>query len=387
MDISNELNLLRKQYISTIEPINYSKISTKKHVEMSSPLRVNFSAGWNDTPPYCNEIAGYTLNAPILLNNKFPINVTINHIDEPQIVLENVETNTSTTINDIRILLDCMSPTCDFALVKSAILATGLFPIDFNYDMNLYFQKFGGFKISTSVNQIPVGSGLGTSSILLFACIKAIHTFIGIEVSEEKLIHLTTCAEQIMTTGGGYQDAIGSLNNGFNFISFKPKKPLPNISIKKIDLDKDFQNSLQSRLAYIYTGKTRIAKGLLQTIIGNYIKKDSKTLHTLEKIGDIALQMKYNLENKDLEAFSQNMIKSFDLNVQLNPNFTNNEIKTLLDILKPYITGYMLSGAGGGGFLTVILKENVSKEEINRVICTNLCSATAKIYPFNLLLG
>lgn len=78
-------NILRNQYISLIKPLNVK--SFKKIVMLSSPLRVNFSAGWNDTPPYCNEVSGYTLNVPISYKNKLPINVQIEKIDFPKIIL------------------------------------------------------------------------------------------------------------------------------------------------------------------------------------------------------------------------------------------------------------------------------------------------------------
>ena len=79
------LNTLRNQYISLIKPLNV--VNYRDYVMVSSPLRANFSAGWNDTPPYCNETPGFTLNIPILHKNNFPIVVKIEKINLPKIIL------------------------------------------------------------------------------------------------------------------------------------------------------------------------------------------------------------------------------------------------------------------------------------------------------------
>ena len=58
---------------------------------------------------------------------------------------------------------------------------------------------------------IPRGSGLGTSSILAGACVKALYEMLGKETSEDELYDRVLCMEQIMSTGGGWQDQVGGL--------------------------------------------------------------------------------------------------------------------------------------------------------------------------------
>lgn len=374
---------LRNSYIKLIKPIDFSKINLQDTVIINSPLRVNLSAGWNDTPPYCNEVMGYTLNAPILLNNNFPVKVNIRKLNENKILLKNLDTNSSISILNMFELLDCQTPYSNFALHKSAILASGLFPFDENYNLNDYFNIFGGFEISTSVTGIPVGSGLGTSSILLYSCIKAIYKYISIKVSDIDLFNMTACAEQIMTTGGGYQDQIGAYCKDLKFISFAPGI-YPNIVCENLQLNNNIKDNLQNRLAYIYTGDTRVAKDLLQRIMGDYINKNPATIETLHEIGLVAKDMKNNLINFDLISFAKNMTKSFDLNVKLNPNFTNDNIQNILNCINNLIDGYMLSGAGNGGFLTVVLKDDVSKDELNNILNLNSKNSNVVLYNFEL---
>ena len=64
----------------------------------------------------------------------------------------------------------------------------------------------GGFEMHSEVTNVPKGSGLGTSSILSSTCVKAIFEFLGIEHTEAVLYSHVLAMEQIMSTGGGWQD-------------------------------------------------------------------------------------------------------------------------------------------------------------------------------------
>lgn len=147
-------NTLRNQYIKLIKPLKIE--SFKKVINVSSPLRANFSAGWNDTPPYCNEVPGFTLNVPISYKNTFPVNAKIEKIDFPKIILS--DNYSEIEITNMSDLLDCQSPSIPFALHKSALIASGLIPFDINFNLQMFLNKNSGFKLSTNVVNIPIGS-------------------------------------------------------------------------------------------------------------------------------------------------------------------------------------------------------------------------------------
>lgn len=148
------LNTLRNQYISLIKPLIPNNF--QNFVTVSSALRANFSAGWNDTPPYCNENAGYTLNIPISYENAFPVNVTIEKINMPKIILSN--NYSEIEITNMLELTNCQSPNVPFALHKSAILASGLIPFNLDFNLQYFLNKNSGFKLTTNVIDIPIGS-------------------------------------------------------------------------------------------------------------------------------------------------------------------------------------------------------------------------------------
>lgn len=208
--------------------------------------------------------------------------------------------------------------------------------------------------------------------------------FCNKDFTDIELFHITTCAEQILNTGGGYQDAIGSCYNGFRLIHFSPGL-LPLINCEPIHIDLKTQQKLQDRVIFIYTGKTRVAKNLLATIMGNYMNNDTNTILTLKDIGLTALDMKKNLLDGDLKTFSQNMIKSFNLNISLNKNFSNNTIDSILNFFSEYSDGYMLSGAGNGGFLTILLNDCTNKEYIIKIFNSKFKDSNIEIYDFNII--
>lgn len=195
---------------------------------------------------------------------------------------------------------------------------------------------------------------------------------------------MTTCAEQIMNTYGGYQDAIGACGNGFKLIKFSPGI-FPNIIYESIPINKKIQRQIQNRIIFVYTGKTRVAKNILCNIMKNYINKDYNTISALESIGYTALDMKDNLIAGNLKSFSSNMKKSFDLSILLNKDFTNQNINNILNFFANFSDGYMLSGAGNGGFITLLLKDSIDKNHIINLFNKSFCGTDISLYNFNLI--
>ena len=77
----------------------------------------------------------------------------------------------------------------------------------------------GGIKISTEVKNVPTGNGLGTSSILGAAIVKCLYQFLGITYTEDDVYRSVLLMEQLMNTGGGWQDQVGGATNGVKLIT------------------------------------------------------------------------------------------------------------------------------------------------------------------------
>ena len=172
---------------STIKHLSYNKnakIVTDHHT-VKLPLRVNWGGGWRDTPPYCNENGGTVLNVAILLKGEKPVEVTLEKIGELKIVFDSRDMDVHGEFDMIEPLQATGDPFDPFALQKACLLACGIIPKEGHELSEILKRLGGGFVMHSEVTNVPKGSGLGTSSILSAACVKAVFEFMGIEYTED----------------------------------------------------------------------------------------------------------------------------------------------------------------------------------------------------------
>ena len=106
-----------------------------------------------------------------------------------------------------------------YELHHRARLACGIIPKEGSSLDEVLDRLGGGFEMHSEVTNVPKGSGLGTSSILSAACVKAVFEFMGIEYTEKDLYAHVLAMEQIMSTGGGWQDQVGGITPGLKYIT------------------------------------------------------------------------------------------------------------------------------------------------------------------------
>ena len=159
----------------------------KDQVTVNLPVRVNWGGGWSDTPPYCNEKGGTVLNVAILLNGEKPVEVTLERIPEQKVVFDSRDMDVHGEFDTIKPLQETGDPYDPFALQKACLLACGIIPRE-GHTLGEILERLGsGFVMHSEVRNVPKGSGLGTSSILSAACVKAVFEFMGIAYTEEDL--------------------------------------------------------------------------------------------------------------------------------------------------------------------------------------------------------
>ncbi len=69
-------------------------------------------------------------------------------------------------------------------------------------------QLIGKGILISSFSNLPAGSGMGGSSILASTILKSISHLVGYNLSNNSLIYLVSEVEQLLTTGGGWQDQV-----------------------------------------------------------------------------------------------------------------------------------------------------------------------------------
>lgn len=328
------------------------------------PLRVNWGGGWSDTPPYCNEKGGTVLNAAISLNGELPVEVTLRRLDEKKIVFDSRDMDQHGEFTDIRELQDCGNPYDSFALQKAALIACGVIPMTGSTLDEVLTRLGGGIFMSTEVTGVPKGSGLGTSSILAGACVKALFEFLDISYIEDDLYDHVLCMEQIMSTGGGWQDQIGGLSNGIKYITSQAGMH-QKMKVTHLDIAESTLAELNERYALIYTGQRRLARNLLRDVVGRYIGNIPEAKKALAEIQKVAVLMRFELERGNIDEFAKRLSEHWELSKMLDAGSTNTCIDQIFLSIEDLIDGKMICGAGGGGFLQVVLKKGVTKEELH----------------------
>ncbi len=338
----------------------------KDEVKTCLPVRVNFGGGWSDTPPYCMEHGGTVLNAAISLNGELPIEVTLRRLDEPKIVLCSTDIGAYKEFTgDLGELQSCRNPQDAFALHKAALIASGLIPYQEEGTVEEVCRSLGGgLYFNTRVINIPKGSGLGTSSILAGACIKGLYELTGTEISSDEMYQRVLCMEQLMSTGGGWQDQVGGLAPGVKMVTSRPSLK-QEIICTPLNISEETLNEINSRFALIYTGQRRLARNLLRDVVGRYVTNDRTSLEAHYNIQRLAVLMRFELEKGNVDGFARLLSEHWDESIRLDSGSTNTCIDQIFKSIDDLIDGRMICGAGGGGFLQVILKKNVTKADLS----------------------
>lgn len=322
-----------------------------------SPARLDLAGGWTDTPPYSLEHGGIVVNAAVDLNGQPPVQVFARVSPEPKIKLSSIDLGLTETVEDMAGLLDHRSPQATFSIPKAALALWGLSP-EFHTQaraktLREMLEGFGGGIELTLLCAMPKGSGLGTSSILGAVLIRVLNRLSGTLLAPKELFHRVLVLEQILTTGGGWQDQIGGASGGLKRITTTPGAvPDPLIELLPHDLLCPAQNGGCTVL--YYTGITRLAKDILQKVVGRYLDRDRETLRVLARLTEEAENVRAAVVGGDLEEFGRTIDRVWELNKKLDPGSTNAHIETLMGRVKRHALGAKLLGAGGGGFLLAV---------------------------------
>lgn len=356
---------IQKAVISQIELNENTDCHIVKDIhKVRLPLRVNWGGGWSDTPPHCLEQGGTVLNAAILLNGEMPVEVTLKRLDEYKIVFDSRDMDTHGEFDSIEELQAVGDPYDPFALQKAALLACGILPPKGGNLKQILLRLGGGFMMCSEVLNVPKGSGLGTSSILAGACVKALFEFCGIAYTEEKLYNHVLVMEQIMSTGGGWQDQVGGLSTGIKYIRTMPSLK-QNIQVDHVQMPEDAWNELKERFVLIYTGQRRLARNLLRDVVGRYIGNEPDALYAHNEIQRVAALMRFELERGHIDDFAKLLDEHWKLSQMIDAGTTNTLIDQIFAAVDDLIDGKLVCGAGGGGFLQVILKKGITREQVH----------------------
>ena len=350
-----------------------------------SPARLDLGGGWTDTPPYSLENGGCVVNAAVDLNGQPPIQAYARVTREPIVRIASIDLGKQVTIGELDQLFDFRSAVSEFSLVKAALVLAGFCPQGGRWpdcrSLRHMLQSFGGGLDITTFSAIPRGSGLGTSSIMGAVILSVIHRVLGTTLAWRDLFHGVLQLEQALTTGGGWQDQVGGALEGVKLITTEPGLvPDPRIHFLPDTLLAAPERA-GSVLLY-YTGITRLAKNILRTVVARYLDRDRLAMQTLRRLHALPPHIADALSRKNLAAFGRGIEVAWQLNKQLDPAATTQEIEGLLHRIADHLEGAKLLGAGGGGFLLLVAKSPEDARSIRQLLEDEPLNAKARFFDF-----
>jgi|CZKI01.1.fsa_nt_gi galactokinase/mevalonate kinase-like predicted kinase len=350
-----------------------------------SPLRLDLAGGWTDTPPYCFEFGGCVLNVAVLLNGQPPIQAFVRPIPHLKFRLRSIDLGSMEDIESFADLASFRSAHLSFSLPKAALALAGFLPgfIPGRPPGTLreLLRRFGGGLEISLLSAVPKGSGLGTSSILGATLLGALNRACGLGWDHVDLYHRVLSIEQLLTTGGGWQDQAGALFGGVKLIETEPglaQTPCVRYLPENL-LGDEYAN--QTLLLY-YTGVTRLAKGILKEIVHDMFLARSSTLRTLGLIRANAQHLHRALQEGDQASLHRCIARSWDLNRRLDPGTTTRQIERVIRSAGVDLAACKLLGAGGGGYMLLCADSPEAGRRIRARLEEHPLNARARFIDF-----
>ena len=351
-----------------------------------SPVRLDLAGGWSDTPPYCFLYGGKVLNLAVELNGQPPLHCYIKASEEPTFVLRSIDLGAQETISTYEELRQFYSVGSPFAITKAALALSGFIP-EFSQRKFQSLQKQltdagGGLEISI-LSAVPKGSGLGTSSILAATVLGTLSEVCALGWDKAEIGRRTLALEQLLTTGGGWQDQFGGILEGIKLLETSPGKlqsPLVRWLPESLFCDPIYKN----RMLLYYTGITRVAKNILADIVRGMFLNSATHLSILEELKGHAENTSATLSAKDFEGLGRNIKRSWELNQRLDAGTNTPEIQQLINRVAPWSVGHKLLGAGGGGFMFIMAGDEKAANQIRHELITNPVNHRARFVDFSI---
>ncbi|XP_060131908.1 L-fucose kinase isoform X3 [Zootoca vivipara] len=395
-------------------------------VRAACPARIDLSGGWSDTPPITYEHGGAVVDLAVLVDGHRPIGAQARRIAEPELRLVSSsgrlegEMVVELVCRDLEDLQDYCQPHAPGALLKAALICTHIVDLASQNSLREQLMEHfgGGFELRTW-SRLPHGSGLGTSSILAGAVMASLYQASGHSTSVESLIHAVLHLEQVLTTailllqkerglptidksslhwirdpsclpqgihlatgkqagslpqhlflflaGGGWQDQVGGLVPGVKIGRSKPQLPLK-VEVEQITIPESFIHTLNEHLLLLYTGKTRLARNLLQDVLRNWYARLPTIVQNASALVNNAEECAQALRQGNLALLGKCMNHYWLQKKNMAPGCEPLAVRRMMEVLQPHVYGQSMAGAGGGGFLYVLTKEPRNQEALQRIL-------------------
>lgn len=313
---------------------------SKNSIRARAPLRLGFAGGGTDLSPYCDEYGGAILNATI---DQYAY-ATLKPLPGKKVRFVAKDTGA-----EIELLAE-----------PSEILLEGPLTLHKAVYRRICIDYHGGKPYPCELItycEAPPGSGLGSSSTLVVAMLKAFMEGLQLPFGDYDLAHLAFTIERIdARLQGGRQDQYAATFGGFNFMEFSAHD---RVIVNPLRIKNWVLSELESSLVLFFTGQSRSSADIIAEQTRNIsasLTERSKPIEAMHQLRSDAFAMKEAVLRGDLKVFADILNRSWVAKKSTAVNISNSTIDALMD--KAMAAGAIagkISGAGGGGFITFIV--------------------------------
>jgi D-glycero-alpha-D-manno-heptose-7-phosphate kinase len=296
-----------------------------------APVRISFAGGGTDLESYYGQFGGLVVSAAI--DKYFYVFVTVNKSENIQIMSSDFRTFHRQDAGQ-EMLWDG-----DLALPR-AILN--------HFDIHEGLSMF-------LASQVPPGTGLGSSSTVAVAIIKAISSLRGIQLSKHQIAELA-CSVEIGKLGMpiGKQDQFAAAFGGVNALTFERG----GVTVKPLRLAPHVLDRLERGVLLFYTGVARDAARVLTEQNHATLTRSAVVMESLHAIKTMAAEVQHCLERGDLGRFGELLHASWEQKKRLASGISSSWIDECYETARRHgAAGGKITGAGGGGFLMLYCAE------------------------------
>ena len=352
-----------------------------------SPVRIDLAGGWSDTPPYCLQYGGKVLNLAVDINGHPPVQVFVRVCEDPVIVIRSIDLGVSQTIRTYEELESYADFGSGFSLAKAALALAGFLPAFHRDDgfasLEDQLMDFGGGLEISLLAAIPKGSGLGTSSILAATLLGTLGEVCGLNWDKMDLFNRTLVLEQMLTTGGGWQDQAGGIFRGIKLVSTGPgigQQP----ALRYLPEHLFTGGYANRRVLLYYTGITRLAKNILAEIVRGIFLNSASHLAVLNEFAPHAEATFNAILSDDWDGLSAAVARSWKLNSQLDLGTNPEPVQAIIERISDYVAGLKLTGAGGGGYMIIFAKDDTAAHRIRKELEDDPPNRGARFVDFSI---
>ena len=375
-DSNSAFSLLREGLLSPltshVSPLCVPQLSVypDQIVWSRSPVRIDLAGGWTDTPPYCLMEGGSVVNIAIELNGQPPLQTYVKPCREPHIVLRSIDLGAIEVIDTFEQLAEYNKVGSPFSIPKAALALAGFLPAFCKEDytsLRQQLEAFGSGIELTLLSAIPAGSGLGTSSILASTVLGAISDFCSLAWDKNEIGRRTLVLEQLLTTGGGWQDQFGGVLGGVKLLQTQrgfDQNPQVRWLPDSLFTQPEYA---QCHLLY-YTGITRTAKTILAEIVRRMFLNHGGEIRQLRAMKAHAIDMYEAIQRQDYDAYGRLVRKTWQQNQLIDSGTNPESVQRITSLVDDLCLGYKLPGAGGGGYLYMVAKDPEAAARIKQII-------------------